>query len=837
MNTFRKQIAPALAALLFAAGIAHGQDAAGSAAILQQLRAFQETAGVLMVAAHPDDENTQLLAYLARGRNYRTAYLSITRGDGGQNLLGPEFGEELGIIRTEELLGARRIDGAQQFFTRAIDFGYSKDYEDTLKIWGHQEVLSDVVRVIREFRPDVIITRFSTEPSRTHGHHTASAVLALEAFKAAADPKAFPDQHLAAWQATRIVMNRGGEGDNVIQMEISGTDPVTGDSLSGLSGRSRAMHKTQGFGRGTGGGVGGGGGGQRVGPRPESFVLLGGSPAKKDIMEGIDTTWARYPGGADIDRLAEEVIAGFDPKNPAASVSGILAIRTKLAAIAAADPIVDAKRRLLDKALQGCFGLSVSTTMADAEVVPGETMRLRHTALVTGPKPVKWLGVRYPSISRETKGEIALKRGEPGTREASEILPTNTPVSQPYWLREEPTAGMYQVADPTLIGRPENPSAFPVEQVFDVGGQMLVIPDEPVKVISRGTEAENGRVAVERLEVIPPVSLSCGFGVRLFSPGGTKRVSVEARAYRAATKGVLRLEAPAGWKVEPAEQPLELQQVGDHATISFNVTAPAEAATAALVARAEVNGVQYSNQRIEIRYPHIPPILLQPTAQVKAVDVELACTAKEIGYLPGAGDSVAEALEEMGCHVVKLSGADLTSEKLGRYDAVVIGIRAFNVRADLPDHVAGLADYASAGGTVIVQYNTPNGLLTPRLAPYMLRLNGDLPRYRVTDENAPVKLLVPDHPVFNTPNKIGPGDWEGWVQERGLVFASEWDTEHFTPLIACSDAGEPPLEGGLLVAKYGNGYFVYTGLAWFRQLPAGVPGAYRLFANLVSLGK
>ena len=771
----------------------------------------------------------------ARGRNYRTAYLSITRGDGGQNLLGPEFGEELGVIRTQELLAARRVDGAQQFFTRAIDFGFSKDYQDTLRVWGHDHVLSDVVRVIREFRPDVIVTRFSTQPSNTHGHHTASAVLALEAFKAAADPKAFPEQQLPPWQAKRIFMNRGfggAGGGEAVQMDISGTDSVTGQSFGALAGQSRSMHKTQGFGRGTGGGGGGGGG-----PRMESFVLMAGDPATKDIMDDIDTTWARVPGGEDVGRMTEEVISGFDVNAPAASVSGVLAVRAKLAKVAVGDPIVDEKRRLLDRVLQECAGLTVRATMTDPEVVPGEMVTMRHFVEIFGDVPVKWVAVRYPSIEKEISTQQMLKKRSAADQESSVVLPAKTPVSQPYWLRQEASEGMFKVADASLIGRPENPAAFPVEEIFEIGGQTLVIPDEPVQVLSRGTEAEAGRIVTERLEVIPPVTLAFDFDVRLIPPGARRAVNVEVTASRAGTNGTLRLDVPAGWKVEPASQAFSLKNVGDQATVLFNVTAPDAGGSSFLVARAEVNGVSYSNSRVDIRYPHLPPILLQPTAQVKAVAADIQIAGKQIGYLPGAGDSVAECLEQMGCTVTRLKGDDLTAEKLKQFDAVVIGIRAFNVRADLPDHVDALAAYAKDGGTVIVQYNTPGGLVTPHLAPYMIRISPNLPQFRVTDETAPVMLLVPDHPVFNTPNKIGPADWEGWVQERGLDFASDWDKEHFTPLLACSDAGEKPLEGGLLIANYGKGHFVYTGLAFFRQLPAGVPGAYRLFANLVSLGK
>ena len=339
------------------------------AAILQDLRSFREMASVLYVAAHPDDENTVLIAYLARGKNYRTAYLSVTRGDGGQNVLGPDFDEKLGVARTQELLAARRLDGGRQFFTRAIDFGFSKDYRETLNIWGKDEVLSDVVRVIRTFRPDVIITRFSTQPGGTHGHHTASAVLALEAFKLAGDPNAYPDQlkTLAPWQPKRILVNgRGGSG---LSMEITGNDPVSGLSFGELAGRSRAMHKTQGFGN-----FGGGGGGARS----ETFQLLAGEAATNDILEGVDTTWARIPGGTDIGKLADDIIAQFDPQKPAASVPALLKLHTQLAALKSTDPLVAEKREQLDRILQYCLGLQIDTTIPRAEIVPGEKFELHH---------------------------------------------------------------------------------------------------------------------------------------------------------------------------------------------------------------------------------------------------------------------------------------------------------------------------------------------------------------------------------------------------------------------------------------------------------------------------
>jgi len=794
-------------------------------AILQQLKSFNEWGSVLYVAAHPDDENTLLIAYLARGRNYRTAYLSATRGDGGQNVLGPEFGQELGVARTQELLAARRLDGGRQFFTRAIDFGFSKDYLETLGIWDRRQVVADMVRVIRTFRPDVVITRFSLQPGGTHGHHTASAVLALEAFRLAGQATAFPEQldTLRPWQPRRILVNGRGDGGgaNSVSMEISGNDPVTGMSFGELAGRSRSMHKTQGFGN-----YGGGGGGRT---RAENFQLLDGEPAAQDIMDGIDTSWNRIPGGADIGTLAGEIITNFNAQDPAASVPALLKLRGLLAALKSSDPVVAEKTVQLDRILQSCLGLSVTTTIAEAEVVPGEAFTLHHRVTVTSSVPVRWLAVLHPTLNDALNiGDgLPLNPKETASREENVSLPANTPVSQPYWLRQEGTPGMFQVDDPALIGRPENPPVLPVEFAFEVGGQTLTIPDEPVQVTS-----DMRPEYLRRLQVIPPASLHCSTPVALFKPGETRPVEVVITANRADTSGSLRLLAPADWKVVPDESDFSLATAGDRQTVRFTVTAPASDTVAKFVASATIGGVSYQNDRVEINYPHIPFQLLQPVAGLKAVSLDLKTRGHNIGYLPGAGDSVADALTQMGYAVTQLTEADINPQKLRDLDAVVIGVRAFNVRTNLNAELPALFDYVQSGGTVVAQYNRPDGLKTDRLAPFDLKIAN----LRVTDETAAMTLLAPDHPVLNTPNKITNDDFTGWVQERGIYFPGEWAT-NFTPILACHDPGEEPLKGSLLVAKYGQGYFVYTGLVFFRQLPAGVPGAYRLFANLVSLGK
>ena len=828
----RQVVGLALGASLLAgcSGLGRAAELPVDPDILQQLRSFATMGSVLYIAAHPDDENTRVITYLARGRGYRTAYLSLTRGDGGQNLLGPQFREQLGVARTQELLAARRLDGGRQYFTRAKDFGFSKDYQDTLRIWDRQAVLADIVRVIRSFRPDVIVTRFSPRPSATHGHHTASTVLAVEAFKLAGDPRAFPEQlgELTPWQAKRIVHNlgiggtgaaaAGGNETGAVKMETGGNDPVLGESFASIAARSRAMHKTQGFDVGLG---------VPVGPlRTESFVPLGGEPAMHDLLDGVDTTWGRVPGGAAIGRLTEAAIAQFTPEDPAASVPALLAIRSRVSALPA-DPVVSDKRQQLDRIIQACIGLEVETLVDQPEIVPGETLKMRHTAVMRSHLPVRWTAVRYPSIQRAVTTVLELRASQPVVRNETQILPATTPPSQPYWLRTAGTPGSFHVDDPSLIGRPENRAAFPIEYVFDVGGQTLVISGEPVEAAVPANPTMR-----RRLDVIPPISLRFVPDVQLFAPGAARPVAVELTAARANVAGTVQLAAPTGWRITPASQPFHLAGTGERARFTFTVTAPTQLATATLEGSVEVNGARFNTQRIELRYDHIPFQLLQPVARLKAVSLDLAIRGRHIGYLAGAGDDVAGYLERMGYAVTQLTGADLIPDKLRPLDAVVIGIRAFNTRKDLAGHLPALFEYVEAGGNVIAQYNLSDGLGANWLAPFRLRISRD----RVTDEHAPVTFLAPDHPVLTSPNRITSADFDGWVQERGLYFPDQWD-ERFTAILATGDPGEVPLRGGLLVARHGKGYFVYTSLAWFRQLPEGVPGAYRLFANLVSLGK
>ena len=797
-------------------------------AILHSLESFRQMGSVLYVAAHPDDENTELLTYLARGRNYRTAYLSLTRGDGGQNVLGSDLGEKLGLARTHELLAARKLDGAQQFFTRAVDFGFSKSYQETLNNWNKQEILSDVVRVIRTFRPDVVIARFSPIPGGTHGHHTASTILSMEAFKLAGDPKAFPEQKLPAWQPKRLLWNISkwqkdkAVGIDSFKIDVGGTDLSSGERFVEIAEKSRGMHKTQGFdtfqfpnGKSD--------------PRQEAFHLLDGAAAQTDIMEGVDDTWKRVPGGDAIANEINEVISHFNTQDVSASVPQLLKLSRQLQTLKEQSPIITEKRKQLDHIIQACLGLVVESTIDKAEVVPGEEMKLHLSAEANSKLPVRWISTRYPKLDREVKIGSILHPGKIETHDATEALPSKTPLTQPYWLQNEGTAGTYKVDDPNLIGVAKNPSAFPVEYNFEIEGTKLVVTDTPVQVIT----GHSGKEERLRLTVIPPVAMHFATELQLMAPGASRQVELEIKPYREHLKGSVKLEMPVGWSVEPRGQSFSLDKFGASEKVKFTITAPTKPGTAKIIASADIlQGKRYSNQRQEVKYAHLDTEFLHPQCAMKAVSLDVAKRGQTIGYLPGAGDSLPENIQEMGYTVKILDDAKLSAEHLKNLDAIVLGVRAFNVREHMATAVPALFDYVKDGGTLIVQYNRPDGLKAPSVAPYDLHISPD----RTTDEKAKMTFLEPDSPALNSPNKLTSADFDAWVQERGLYFPNKWADE-FTPILACGDEGETPSKGVLLIAKYGKGHYVYTGLSLFRQLPAGVPGAYRLLANLLSLGK
>jgi len=823
-----------------------------AAQIALGLRKLGVVGSVLYIAAHPDDENTALLSYLANGALVRTAYLSITRGDGGQNLVGSEQGPALGLIRTQELLAARRRDGAEQFFTRARDFGFSKSPDETLRLWGKDVVLADVVAVIRRFRPDVIITRFSPGPADTHGHHTASAMLALEAFTAAADPHFHPEQltgDVTPWQARRIFWNRSSwaikPGDDLagdIKLDVGGYNALLGASYGEIAAESRSMHKSQGFGIA-----------RSRAPNIEYFRPLAGTPppagaskakSAAGIFDGVELGWKRFPAAAKVGPLIAHAVAAFDPAAPQASIKALAAIDAALDRVPDPGWRAEKKRQVRDLVL-ACAGVFAEATAPAFRAAPGDSLEITATAVVRAPVAVNLEEVRFPFEGGALAVGGALE-APTGTSAAKAFeakrqvhLPADLPPSTPYWLETPPGAGTYHTPDPALVGVPERASPLALDFTFSLAGRRYTVRRE---VDYKWTDPVMGE-RYRPVEVTPAVSVRPATNVLLFPGSGAKALGVRLTAGAASPQGVVRVEVPSGWSVEPASQPFTLGAPGSEARVAFQVR-PAAAASRAPGAKpgvlrviAETGGRRLAHGVVRIEHPHIPIQTFLVDADVQLVPVDLATGGvARIGYVPGPGDEVPAALRGAGYDVTLLADEAIAAGAgaLARFDAIVIGVRAFNTSERLRAAHAALMAYVEAGGTLVVQYNTNNRLapLTTPLGPWPF----DIGQKRVTDETAAIALLSPRHPALTTPNALGPRDFEGWVQERGLYFADKWDPHYETP-IAMNDPGEAPLAGSLLWARHGKGTFVYTGLAFFRQLPAGVPGAYRWFANLLAAGR
>jgi LmbE family N-acetylglucosaminyl deacetylase len=783
---------------------------------------------VLYIAAHPDDENTNLMAFWANGSLYDAAYLSVTRGDGGQNLIGPELGERLGVIRTEELVDARRIDHARQFFTRAIDFGFSKTADETLHIWDHDKILADVVWVIRNFRPDVIVTRFSPEDDKTHGHHTASAILAQEAFSAAADPKRFPEQlaFVKPWQATRLVWNTSPffftnrnlpfDPTGLTMLEAGGYNPLLGKAYTEIAAASISMHKSQGV-----------GGAPRRGARKEYFKPLKGQAMTNSLFEGIDTTWSRVANSESVATQISQIISKFNPADPAASVPELLKLRQAMSGIQDESWIAE-KKAQLDKIIAACLGLHVEASTATETFTPGQTATIKLEAINRSNIPVTLQEARFPNTGDSKKIDAALPPNELVTKDLSYKILNDAPYSQPYWLRNPQKLGTFTVDDQKLIGLPENPPALPVEVVLQVSGQEL-----RYTVHTKYRTVDTLPTEVPRpLVIAPPVFVNLVDSVVVFATNEPKPVSVRVAAATGPVKGQLKLAVPQGWEVTPASIPIDLKAADAEMVATFSIKPPNENGEGTLRAIVSADGRDYSLERVRISYPHIGVQTLMPPAEAKLVRADILKKGERIGYIPGAGDDVPESLTQIGYSVKMLSEPEITARNLAQFSAVVLGIRAYNTQDRISNWLPDLFAYVNEGGVVIAQYNTLADLKTNQFGPYPLEISRD----RVTDENAQVRVLAPDNPLMNLPNKITPKDFEGWVQERGLYFPNKWDPA-WTPILSCNDSKEKPLDGGLLVAKSGKGFFVYTSYSWFRQLPAGVPGAYRLFANMLSLAK
>jgi hypothetical protein len=768
------------------------------------------------------------MAFWANGSLYDAAYLSVTRGDGGQNIIGPELGERLGVIRTEELLDARRIDHAKQFFTRANDFGFSKTADETMHIWDHDKILADVVWIVRNFRPDVIVTRFSPEDQKTHGHHTASAILAQEAFSAAADPNRFPEQlaFVKPCQATRLVWNTSPfffmtrnlpfDPTGLTVLEAGGYNPLLGKAYTEIAAASISMHKSQGV-----------GGLPRRGARKEYFKPLQGQPMTSSLFEGIDTSWSRVPNSDSVATEIRQITSKFNPADPAVSVPDLLKLRQAMSEIHDESWIAE-KKAELDKIIAACLGLHAEASTATEAFSPGQTAAIKLEAINRSNVPVTLQEVRFPNTGDSTKIDAALPSNELVTKDLSCRIPNDAPYSQPYWLRKPGTLGTFAVDDQKLIGLPENPPALPVEIVLQIEGQELrYIVDTKY----RTADAVAGELP-RPLVIAPPVFVNVLNSVFVFPTNQPKPVLVRITATTGPVKGELKLAAPQGWKVSPASIPINLKAVNGETVATFSVKPPNENSEGTLRAIVSIDGRDYSLERVRISYPHIGVQTLMPPAQAKLVRADILKKGEHIGYIPGAGDDVPESLRQIGYSVKVLSEPEITAKNLAQFSAVVLGIRAYNTQDRISNWLPELFAYVKNSGVAVAQYNTLADLKTNEFGPYPLEISRD----RVTDENAQMRVLAPDNPLMNSPNKITPKDFDGWVQERGLYFPDKWDPA-WTPILSCNDPKEKPLDGGLLVAKSGKGFFVYTSYSWFRQLPAGVPGAYRLFANMLSLGK
>jgi LmbE family N-acetylglucosaminyl deacetylase len=795
-----------------------------SAQLERSLARLSVVGRVLYVAAHPDDENTRLLAYLVNQRGVRAGYLSITRGDGGQNLLGSEQGPELGLIRTQELLAARRIDGAEQLFTRARDFGYSKTPEETLAIWGKDEVLADVVTAIRRFKPDVIVTRFPPDTKQggdTHGHHTASARLALEAFKLAADASYRPDEAraLGAWQAKRIIWNRSSwsirDGEDVsklMKLDVGGYSPSLGVSWGEMAADSRSMHKSQGFGAS-----------RQRGPAIEYFLPLAGEPMQHDLLDGVELSWKRVHGAEKLAALLQRAHDELKPADPAASIPRLAEAAAELDRLPDS-PWKEEKRRAIEQAMAACAGLWLEATAPAPSTTHGAELSLQVSALDRTGAKVVLRSLALPD-GKTAAIDQALEPGRPLEIARTLVVPDGAPRSNPYWLERAPAAGRYTVEDPALIGAPEQPPPLSVGFAITVGGRPFSVERAVGYKWVDPVEGERWR----DVEVLPRVAVDPAAQVLMFPDASARELTVTVRA-QASSEGALQLEVPEGFHAAPARVPFKLEAGGSFEA-RFRLVPPAHAAAGALRAVAEVGGRRYDRGVSRIEHAHIPIQTLLPEAEVKLVRFDLKRSRTRIGYIAGAGDEVPAALRQVGYQVTMLSEQALAGEPLDRYETIVVGVRAFNVDGRLGERQKRLLDWVAAGGTLVVQYNTNNFISkAPPIGPYPFSISRD----RVTDEKAAVELQA--HPVLERPNAIGAPDFDGWVQERGLYFADKWDEKYATPL-SMHDPGEPPRKGSLIVARHGKGAFVYTGLAFFRQLPAGVPGAFRLFANLIAFGK
>lgn len=799
--------------------------------IYESIQKLNFLGSVLYIAAHPDDENTRLIAYMANQIKARTAYLSLTRGDGGQNLIGPEIRELLGVIRTQELLAARRIDGGEQLFTRANDFGYSKHPDETLGIWNKNQVLSDVVLAIRKFRPDIIINRFDHRtPGTTHGHHTSSAMLSMEAFDLSNNANAYPNQLKTnkIWQPQRIFFNTnwwfyGSQKDfdeadksNMTNFNIGVYYPLKGLSNNEIAATASSQHLCQGFGRLS----------QR-GSQQEYVEFIKGAPLtnKDDIFSGIDTSWNRISNGKAIGDVLYNIEKNFNFINPSSHINDLLKAYKLLQNSDNSHWKTQKSKELLN-IIEMCAGLYLEASAQTNWATQNEIINLdievlnRSNQNVVLESMVNTNGLNIPK-------NISLKKNTSFTFKENLKINSKQKPTTPYWLTEKGTLGMYKASD-SLIGYPETPRTLNIDFNLIINNTPLTITKPIVQRFSKPDKGEQYRP----FEIIPEASVKIPEKVIIFENNKQRDITLIVKAGRDNLEGHAKIYFPNDWKVYPTKQHISIKNKGAEQTLVFTISPPTNQNEGYISPIITIGDKTYSKELISIDYEHIPFQTVLLPSETKVVRLDIEKRGKNIAYIHGAGDVVPESLEQIGYKVSIIKPNDITAENLTKFDAVVLGIRAYNTVEDLKFKQQQLFDFVAKGGNMIVQYNTNRRLKVDELAPYNLVLSRD----RVTDENAEVQFLNPLHEILNFPNKITKNDFKGWTQERGLYFPSTWANE-FTPILSMHDKGEEAKNGSLLVAKHGKGYFIYTGLSFFREFPAGVSGAYRLFANMLSIGK
>ncbi|MFT4202538.1 MAG: PIG-L family deacetylase [Chitinophagaceae bacterium] len=797
--------------------------------IFLQLKKLNVLGSVLYMAAHPDDENTALIAYYANQKLYNTNYLSLTRGDGGQNLIGSELREKLGIIRTQELLQARRTDGGNQYFATANDFGFSKNPEEVFSKWNKDTLLANAVWIIRKLQPDVMMTRFPKDARAGHGQHSASSILAEAAFKAAADPKAFPEQlqYVKPWQVKRLVWNTGSwsfanRSDfqvytaRLVHFNIGQFNPYIGMSVGEIAAQSRSMHKSQAFGTA----------GNRDADE-EYFEPTLGITAKNDLFEDINTTWTRIPQGATVQQYVDQAIAHYDMGAP----DRILPYLTK--ACQAINRLADSywKREKIEETkriIQNILGLYMASNTAQSTVSPGDKLSVTTEITNRSHQTIQLDKITFSINGQEQTINKQLNEKDFSTIVRSDIqIPVDAPYSVHYWLRLPYNDDMYHVQNIQDLGQPENVPAITAKLYMHIVGDTF---SYEIPVRYKQVDAVKGEL-VNPLYITPKAFVNMDNVTYMFPNNQAKTITIKVLSNNDAVKGIVQLDLPNGWTATPASQDVQLA-ANDETDLIFGIQPSTETPNGIISAHITVDGTTTNLSADRIQYDHIPTQLYMPKAIAKAENFAIKTKGKNIGYLMGAGDDVPAGLRQISYNVTLLQDKDMAVEKLRQYDAIMVGIRGYNTLPKIAHYQDILLQYCKNGGNVMVQYNVFRGLVSDKIGPYPITLSND----RVTDENAPVTFVNPNHPALNIPNKITQKDFDGWVQERGLYFPSAWDN-HYQTIIASHDPNEKNLDGGILVTQYGKGYFVYSVYDWFRELPAGVPGAYRLLANLLSLGK